>query len=158
MTDLRRWLPGLTDEELAALSAVPVPEGHGRVTSLAELVAGWASHVERLSAESARTGADPDDASVWTPDDFVGALHLRNRVAAGIAATPAPLLAAAERAVAAADARFTALTEPDDDGLLDAAVRPGDRLSGWWWHRVPRRGPIRDELVAWAKGREGRAG
>jgi hypothetical protein len=69
--------------------------GHGRTTTLAELLEGWARHVDRLWEEPSESGRNPD---VW------GAF---------------------------------------------AEVRPDE--SAWWWARIPKSGPAREELMRWRR-------
>lgn len=143
MADVRRFLPGLNDDQFETLTSYEVLEAHNRVTTLAELVAGWTAHVDRIEAESTRSLGDRD---VWAEHDFVAMLHLRDRLAAGLQQAPTRIAALVEPLVLASDQRFEAITAPDSTQLLERVVPEPERGTDWWWQRVPLGGPIVEAL------------
>ena len=144
MGDLRTLLPGLNADELAALQACSVVEAEGRRTSLADLASGWAAHVNRFELES---GLSWDDAAAWTEHDFVGALHLRDRLARALDQAPTAERQLAEGVLVGVDSRFKGFTGPDSRRLL-ARVLPGEELgTSWWWQRIPLKGPVLEGLL-----------
>jgi hypothetical protein len=151
MDSLRRFFPELSDEEVTQLVEVEVSLPHGRTASLAELLAGWAAHVDRLDADAQR---DVERVDSWTEHDYVAALHIRDQVeqALGVAAAPTQRLAVEH--LARADARFEGMTSPDVEHLLDSVIDRSEAGSGWWWARVPSQGPVRDGLLRLAGRRD----
>lgn len=144
VAEIRHFLLGLDEDQVAVLTAFEVHEAHDRITSLAELVAGWAGHVDRLISETTRSVSDRD---IWTEHDYVAALHLRDRLAAGLKSAPESVTSLAKDAVAAADLRFESWTIGDSKRLLARVVPSTELGPDWWWHRVPRQGPVVDSLL-----------
>ena len=140
---LTEYSPELKPHEAALLTAVSIDQVPGRCVTLAELLASWFAHVERFETELV---SNTDDHSVWTDDDYLGALYIRSRLAEAIVALDLGTQGVAERLLAQADARFRAYTSHDEKRLLDRVV-PGEPLgAGWWWHRIPISGPVLDTL------------
>lgn len=149
MGDLRTLLAGLNAEEIAALQACSIVEGAGHRTSLADLVAGWAAHVQRFEDDSALSW---DDVDAWTEHDYLAALHLRDRVASALEEVPTTERHLAERVLLEVDARFDGFTGPDEERLL-ARVLPGEELgTSSWWQRIPLRGPVFEGLIRLHRG------
>jgi hypothetical protein len=146
---LRRFFPGLGDDEVAELVATEVPLSYGRTSSLAELLAGWAAHVDRLDAEAQRA---TEHVESWTEHDYVAALHIRDQVEQGLLAAADSVRRLAVDYLARADGRFKVMTSPDSEHLLDVVIDRGERGEGWWWARIPNQGPVRDGLLRLAGG------
>ncbi len=144
MDRLRRYFPEMGDDEIAQLAATEVSLSHGRTSSLAELLAGWAAHVDQLDAEAQRTTEHADS---WTEHDYVAALHIRDRVEQGLLAAPDAVRHLAADCLARADGKFEVMTIPDNEHLLEVIVSRSERGEGWWWARIPVRGPVRDGLA-----------
>jgi hypothetical protein len=135
----------LTPEQQAALEHTTVPLGHGRSRTAADLVVGWAAHVTRLLAERDRRLADGD---VWNAHDYVAALVVRGFAERALDQLDPPLRTAATAAVARFDAELVTATEPDQRGLLRRFAP--DAGAQWWWQRIPRTGPVREDLLTFA--------
>jgi hypothetical protein len=81
-------------------------------------------------------------------DDYAGAgLLWRKRLQEVLDATQPPLRTKLEAEIHAVDAEFRLATDEDVDQLLRNFLCVDD-LDGWWWHRIPRSGPIRHYLDA----------
>lgn len=147
MADPVEWLRQWVDEgDGARLNAVTVALSPSRSIGLADAVVAWREHVTKIERD---LDATPDDRSVWGAHDLVAALVIRDVVAEGTATLDAALLARIEPAVADVDAAFRRITEPDDDGRVAKADGRDVPGRGWWWGRIPRRGPVREELQAY---------
>jgi hypothetical protein len=97
---------------------------------------GWAARVLRLHREST-DGPVPENA--WGPYDLVGACHNRDRVASFDVGRSFSL--------EAADELFRSFTEEVGSTWVDSIGLADEKGAGWWWKRVPSRGPVRDELA-----------
>jgi hypothetical protein len=116
---------------------------HGRTKELGELIDGWTQQVERLASEALDRDTKAD---AWGVHDYIGALHLRDLVANVVAKFESDEAVAVETALRAADSNLRSFTEPDAGGLI-VTVAAGDHGSGWWWKRIPVRGPVRREAA-----------
>jgi hypothetical protein len=144
VADPVEWLRQWVDEgDGPRLDAVTVALSPSRSIGLADAVVAWREHVAKIDRDLT---ASADDRSVWGAHDFVAALVMRDVVAEGTAMVDPDLRTRIEPAIADVDAGFRRITEPDDDGCLakvDGRDVPG---RGWWWGRIPQRGPVREEL------------
>lgn len=111
--------------------------------TMGELLDGWRAHVRRFVAE---LDAAPADRATWGAHDYIGALHIREALERGLALLQDQDREDAKRQVADTDRDLEAQTEPDPSGLLNGFLSPESTSDSWWWHRVPSRGPVRDEL------------
>jgi hypothetical protein len=111
--------------------------------ALGELLDGWAAHIRRFHDESKRSCADRD---TWGTHDYVAALNLRDALERGLGLLGNGDRVAALQEMTELDQHFEALTEPDASALLRAYAVDGIPDTHWWWHRVPKRGPVREEL------------
>jgi hypothetical protein len=76
----------------------------------------------------------------------LAALIIRDKLAEGLSRIDLELGQAVALAVAEADLIFEGYTEPDTDGCayrIDGRSREPD---AWWWKRIPKMGPVRDEI------------
>ncbi|GAB7040138.1 MULTISPECIES: hypothetical protein [Catenuloplanes] len=127
----------LDDADLAHLAAVTVAVAPGRALDAIALLGAWRAHV--ATCEGDRPG-------VRGARDHIAALCFRDWIAQVSALLPADLRGRYDRTVAVIDDRFKALTEPDVDGLVERAADFPDSMHDWWWFRIPRTGPVRDDL------------
>ena len=145
---VRDFLSDVDDETFEQLSGVVLEFDWEFRTDLASVLTSWGAQVERLS-EEAVAGVEPRDAR--TEHDFVGALYARDRVRRGLGAVSGDLQVVASRLVERFDGQFRDMTEQDTGGLLDLVLVEDVPDTGWWWRRVPRRGPARagvDQIAA----------
>lgn len=113
--------------------------------SLGFLVEAWSIQVARIFTEA--TGPKPSD--YWGADDLIGALYVRERLETGLEAssrlTPLPAV------VHVADHLYRSICEPDALGGVQK-WQPDAPTGHWWWHVIPRSGPIREEIDAFVHG------
>lgn len=130
------------DDPLAHVTIQLSPD---QPASLRSLVDGWAQHVKRLYAErDYDLDGDPD---CWGAHDYAGALYLRDTVAFGLEQTPLEIADIAQSSIASTDKLFLSYTEPDGAGMIDRFERAEHHDSAWWWKRIPKTGPVRQELI-----------
>lgn len=116
----------------------------GNEATLRQLVRDWHMEVARIIDAQSRT-----DAGAWNADDFVGALHARDRIERGILDKPADVRDAVSLETRVVDTAFEAVTVEDGTSIvLRFGGLPGEARN-WWWHRLPARGSIREELDSW---------
>jgi hypothetical protein len=129
-----------------SLVAITVEFGN-RDRSLLSLIDAWSAHVLKLYEE---LDLDLDDltASTWNADDLVGAYILRDAVETGLnqlhGLTGEPREVASLRAT---DQLLVTFTFDDADGLLNRRMANVSERSGWWWRRLPQRGPVIQDLT-----------
>lgn len=116
----------------------------GAERRLGDLIAGWRAEVARLRRELDK---DADDRTVWGADDYVGSLHLRSTLARAMS-NPKLTQTEAASLLSEADEIFRSITEPDNEDLLRRFAPEESATPGWWWGRIPRRGPVRSDLNA----------
>jgi hypothetical protein len=120
--------------------------GHGRLKSLEQLVDGWNRHVERLVAEGTRhMSEDSPETVLWGVHDYAAALHLRDLVE-GASHNPSTMQTELAERLRSADAKFISFTKKDLAGWLPRAIPEAGSRPEWWWRRIPKRGPVVDEL------------
>ena len=81
-----------------------------------------------------------------TVDDFTNDLSSRDYLELALRRLPVPAREWLSESVAPLDDRFRDATVKDDRGLLGRFFRI-DQESPWWWHRIPRVGPLADFLA-----------
>jgi hypothetical protein len=131
-------------EEIDPLTQVIVTLPYDRRKTLAELVNGWLKHVKHLQAEE---HSSLQDARVWGAHDYIAALHLRDMVFTGVDQSPSEIRDIALSRVATTDEIFKSFTEPDLRGVVDRFSGEQHVDSEWWWKRLPKSGPAREELL-----------
>jgi hypothetical protein len=131
------------DNEYDLLAHVTVTLPYGGAMTLADVVKGWARRVDRFRAEA---HSSLDDPATWGGHDYIGTLHWRSHVAAAIEQAPADVRDLMLERVAAVDQAFMSFTEPDPQGLVSRFANEQPPDSGWWWQRLPRTGPAREEM------------
>jgi hypothetical protein len=137
----------LTEEDRSTMEATAFDLGHGHSRSVADLVVGWAAHVNRLHSELyLRPGEDNE---AWTAHDYVAALIIRDFVENALRLLPRAVEDHALTAVTKHDELLRSFTEPDATGILQHFA-PQEWNSHWWWQRLPQAGPVRQDLDAFA--------
>jgi hypothetical protein len=131
------------EDDVDPLATVTVTLPFGRTKRLSDLVDGWAAHVQRLQAEE---HSSLDDPLVWGADDYIGALHLRDLVVTGVDQSPPEIFDVALARGASVDDAFMSFTEPDLRGIIERFSGEEHSESEWWWRRLPKSGPAREEL------------
>lgn len=114
-----------------------------RSIGVADAAHAWWKHVSKFEADLT---ASPDDRSIWGAHDFVAALVIRDAVDEGISRLESDLVRIIKPAISDADQRFLDFTEVDADGSIEKIEGRSAQGRGWWWARIPKRGPIRDEI------------
>jgi hypothetical protein len=132
------------------LARVVVELPHGRAKTLAELVDGWAAHVDRLYEERNRDLVQAPMA--WGAHDYLAALSLRSMVASALERQDADIRQIANAVVRPADDKFISFTERDLGRVVERFAGQSHDDSAWWWHRLPVSGPVRAELLPVANG------
>lgn len=120
-----------------------LPLGGELQMTLSEVAEGWLVHVNRFLQEQHMRLSDDS----WNADDFVAAIALRSLVATALERTPHAARGPASAWIARVDDAFKALTEPDGENLLSLVVRDDLAQRPWWWHRIPKQGPVREDLA-----------
>ncbi|WP_134765113.1 hypothetical protein [Nocardioides sp. 1609] len=141
----RRWMTMASKKQWQTVSVALNPYVS---LSMGELLDGWRSHVRRLSVE---LDAETSDRATWGAHDYAAALHIREAFERGLALLQAQDRADAKREVADSDQYLQTRTEPDVGGLLNELLSAEATSDSWWWHRVPKRGPVRDELESYKR-------
>ena len=127
----------------ALLDQVVVRLSDTREITLTGLIGAWRAHVERIHDELGF-----DRGTGWTAHDLVAALLLRDRIEDTLEGQSSAVRSEAQDLLAGADGMFSAMTVDDVDGLVRGFAENAGAV-GWWWSRLPRRGPIRAELDDW---------
>lgn len=117
--------------------------------SFRELATAWTQHVQRLVSEQDK---DIAESSVWGIHDYIAALYIRDRVSVARESGQEIISEKDMSQLDLVDRDFTVYTELDHGSLLTKIepVEPDD--SAWWWRRIPRKGPVRQELATYIKG------
>ncbi|WP_033339754.1 hypothetical protein [Catenuloplanes japonicus] len=142
----------LTEDDLAYLATVTVTVAPGRSLDVVTLVRAWRSHLATFEADLFAAGGGRP---VRGAHDYIAALCFRDWIAQATALLPEDLRRALDRTVAEIDRRFLAFTQPDVDNRVERAADDHDPMHDWWWHRLPRSGPVHDELMGAWPGAEG---
>jgi hypothetical protein len=132
-------------EELKKVAEVKVRVSAAKSLRLSELLKGWAQHVQRLQTEaSASIEADPN---AWGGHDYLAALHLRDLIAQGVEESTPDVRGIVNTLIATSDEEFKAFTELDMDGVVERFSGELHKGTDWWWKRLPKSGPARQELL-----------
>jgi len=144
MRTLSDVLPLLSADQLAELQAWVVRDRFREDRDLASVLASWAVHVQRFEDELDKT---LDDHTVWIEYDWQAAQYVRDGVAFALDGAPERLRLIAQPTLAAIDAQFERISQVDEAGLRKRMFNPDDTSDGWWWGRLPVRGPVVDALL-----------
>jgi hypothetical protein len=97
----------------------------------------------------------------WGFHDYIAALLIRDRVEKYLPIAPDFSTARIAEFIKKYDDEFVSFTQDDHNELLiDFATTGGGMADGqfmmdrWWWHRVPRSGPVIEELLDWYSQRQ----
>jgi hypothetical protein len=138
---------GFSGEQLARLEATEVPLGYGRTRTAADLMVGWATHVNKLHAQrDLRPGEDRD---AWGAHDYVATLIIRGLAERALDLLDGELRSSAAAVVARFDELLRSFTAADERQVLRRFAAE-DAGPEWWWQRIPRSGPVRAELLDFA--------
>ena len=129
------------------------PEDVARVTlsfgpgesTLAELINGWSAQVLKFYRDLDSSWRDPDP-TIWGGDDLMGTYHLRDAIESGLDLLEAAVGTRKVATLTATDELLRTFTVEDTDSmkLFDSTI---ELRSGWWWRRVPARGPVVQQLA-----------
>lgn len=116
--------------------------------TVGELLASWANRVRGISIEtvSLREGVE----GRITADDYIGFLHFRSILESALQPLGMADDSPESTILKAIDSCFMALTEVDEEGLIEAMdpLLTGTSRSGQWWNeRIPRRGALGFEIA-----------
>ncbi|PJI94691.1 hypothetical protein CLV34_0537 [Luteimicrobium subarcticum] len=132
------------DSEFESLRDAVVATPDGSSLKFVDLVTAWRAHVRRIVEDLPLT---EDDRHAWGAYDLVAAMSLRSMVARGLLQDLAEKFPGAFRAISEADSTLLDITEHDEQGIAVLLDDTGPRSADeWWWFRIPRSGPIRQEL------------
>jgi hypothetical protein len=127
---------------------VTVQVSSQRMLDLANLLQAWKGHVEKIEGD---LSLPESDRSLWGAHDFIAALYIRDFLQVGISGLKRVGHEKFDRIVGEIDERFCSYTEVDEIGLAERVDGRSDPNRGWWWRRIPDRGPIRNELSAYGR-------
>lgn len=147
MQEHSSWLRGyISAAEQAQMNRIAVNDPQWSTSGLADLVIAWFLHVQRFE-----TDLEPgvDDRSVWVAHDYVAALIIRDMIAQCMGQVPEHLRPGIAAAIENVDQRFRVYAEPDSRGYAERVEGSKKTRRGWWWNTIPRRGPIRDDMLKW---------
>jgi hypothetical protein len=115
----------------------------------------WAGHVDRLLSE--RDATSESLPAGWGAHDYIAACLIRDRVEKLMPTVPESLTAGIARFIKLYDVKIISFTEDDYNRLLARFAIIGSEIasdeiveSKWWWHRIPKSGPAREELLSWS--------
>lgn len=122
--------------------------GYGpRDYPLIDLIDDWGNRVLKF-LDDIEQGKDTNDASAWNEYDLIGTCVLRDVIQRCIdTQLPADFRSWTLRSIDELFRSFTYLTDRD---ICEITAQWTDHRHGdhWWWHRIPRRGALADELAA----------
>lgn len=110
-----------------------------RASEICGLIDGWAAEVLKLQSETLSPTHLSPRADRWTVDDLFGSYRARDRLARFTES--AQLLV-----VRSIDSLLMTFTEDLGRSWLSLTGLEDESGNGWWWCRVPVRGPIREEI------------
>jgi hypothetical protein len=138
------WLAEkLSASDISYLRDVAVYVAVEHSIDLSELLCGWKGHVEKIERD---IPLDSSDRTVWGAHDVVAAVSLRTFLEEGLADLEPEIRQRVERIVGEVDERFLSYTEVDELGLLERLSGRSSPSRGWWWRRIPKAGPAREEI------------
>jgi hypothetical protein len=110
---------------------------------LADLICAWKGHVEKIERDIPLPGSDR---TVWGAHDLVAAVNLRSFLQEGLEELDPEIRQRVEHVVDQVDQRFISYTEIDEFGLLEKLDDRSNSNRGWWWRRIPKTGPVREDI------------
>ena len=143
--DLHQWLSEtFAANEIGLLRDMIVQVADQRYLDMANLLQAWKAHVEKLEGD---LDLPNTDRSVWGAHDFIAALYMRDFLQSGLADLSDNRPTHIDEVIAKIDARFRSFTEADALGCAERIDGRFELARGWWWHRIPARGPAREDLL-----------
>lgn len=136
-------------ESVNRLRAVRIQVSARRTLDVVDLMRAWRAHVEKLGHDMSHPVLDR---SVWGAYDLIAAYLIRDFLESALDGLPADECAAMRSLLAEVDDSFARDTENDDDFRAAGLNERDPRRCGWWWGRIPVRGPVRDDLIALTGG------
>jgi hypothetical protein len=133
----------LSADDVSHLREVDVQVADQRSLSLVDLLLGWKQHVEKLESDLPLPSSDR---SVWGAHDVIAAVSLRSFVQEGLADLESEIRQRVEQFVSGVDETFLSYTEVDELGLLEMIDGRSNPDRDWWWRRIPKVGPAREEI------------
>jgi hypothetical protein len=141
---LDEWLMDrLSAEDISRLQEVDVHASEQHSFNLANLVRGWKRHVDKIENDLPLPSSDR---TVWGAHDVVAAVSLRSFLQEGLADLDPEIRQRVEHVVSEVDEIFLSYTELDNLGLLEKVDGRSNPDRGWWWRRIPKAGPAREEI------------
>lgn len=138
------WLAeNFSAEDVCSLRDVVVDLAVERSIDLADLLCAWKGHVEKIERDLPLPSSDR---SVWGAHDLVATVGLRSFLQEGITHLDLDIRQRVERVIGGVDDRFLAYTEVDEFGLLEKLAGRFNPDHAWWWRRIPKAGPVREEI------------
>jgi len=110
---------------------------------LADLICAWKGHVEKIERDIPLPSSDR---TVWGAHDLVAAVNLRSFLQEGLEELNPEIRQRVEHVVDQVDQRFLSYTEIDEFGLLEKLDGRSNSNRGWWWRRIPKTGPVREDI------------
>lgn len=135
---------GAPEELFRELERILKPVASDRGLMLVTLLRGWDRHVQRFVGGI--QSIPIRDGVVWGVDDYAAALTMRSMIEDVRSKVPGPLVRPFDAWLDHVDCQYKDFTVPDDRGLMSRWMHR-ETPDQWWWHRVPRSGPVRDDLV-----------
>ena len=144
--DLNALEGSLPPGKLDVLLAVKTERGGLLTDSLLS----WKKHVRRFGAEVEQAFHGSHD--VFGGDDYIAALLVRERIQDALSKiNDDDLRGKVSEWVETVDRDFMDLTVEDSDAVVArraAAILGRECGSSWWWARLPRQGPVRQDLFS----------
>lgn len=95
----------------------------------------------------------PDtDMSVWGAYDLIAAYIIRDFLDSALEKLPVDERTKMKALLAEVDGKFIRETENDGNGRAARLDERNLARCGWWWARIPIRGPVRDDLITLTGG------
>jgi hypothetical protein len=137
----------LTALDMQELEGRSVELSPTRSISYAQLFQGYIAHVRRVVTTLEQPADSP---GAWGGYDLIATFDIRDRVERCLAMIDEPLRERAARWIGLADDELRQRTVPDRVGIVKRYEHREGIDDGWWWSRIPARGPIYQDLRAWA--------
>jgi hypothetical protein len=135
------------DAELSEIENHPFKYIDGSEATTIALAEAWRLHVAKIDEDRALPWTDH---RVWNEHDLAGALFLRDRLERTLNELPVALVERMRSYVAEADDQFRSYTVTDTGIRIAKIAGETTTEKGWWWFRVPRSGPIAQDLARYS--------
>lgn len=153
INDSNEWLAeNFSAEDVDRLRNIAVDVAVERSIDLADLLCGWAGHVEKIERDMPLPSSDR---SVWGAHDLIAAYAIREFLQSGLGELDGDFRARVELVVSASDEKLRSFTEPDLNSCIEKMTGRVDANRGWWWRKIPIGGPVREEAMEFCGLRPG---